>query len=104
MIISIRRVRKVYRIKRDSTRMICVFDTADMLLDRLLLGGDLAGTVYAYREKYILIPSLSASKRSLALLSEYGRLAKADAVETARIREFGTPIRLPLRKRACTKR
>ena len=95
LIISVRRVRKVYRIKRDSTRTLCVFDTADMLLDRLLLGGELAGTVYSYREKYILIPALSATKRSLALLSEYGRLVKADAVETARIREFGSKIDIP---------
>lgn len=95
LIISVRRARKVYRIKRDSTRMICVFDTVDMLLDLMLLGGDLAGTVYDFRGKYILIPSISASKRSLALLSEYGRMTKADQIEIAGIREFGSIIDIP---------
>lgn len=95
LIISVRRVRKVYRIKRSDKRTLCVFDTADMLLDWLLLGVGLGGSVYRYRQKYVLIPSLAASKRTLALMGEYGRLIQADAVESARIREFGEAIDYP---------
>ena len=91
LIISVRRIRKVYRIKRGSARTLCVFDTADMLLDWLLTG-ETGGTVYRYRQKYVLIPTLTASKRTLALMGEYGRLIRSDSIEAARIREFGEPI------------
>ena len=94
LIISVKRVRKVYRIKRSDKRDVCIFDTADMLLDWLLLGEGLGGSVYRYRDKYVLIPALAASKRTLALMGEYGRLIKTNTVETARIREFGEPVNL----------
>jgi len=98
LIISVKRVRKVYRIKRSEKRDLCVFDTADMLLDWLLLGEGAGGSVYRYRSKYVLIPALAASKRTLALMGEYGRPVKANAVETARIREFGEVIQAPFGK------
>ena len=104
LIISVRRVRKVYRIKRSDKRTLCVFDSADMLLDWLLLGECIGSTVYIYRQKYVLIPSITATKRTLAILGEYGRLVKADAVDIARIREYGTSIRLPCVKGAVTER
>lgn len=104
LIISVRRThRKKYRIKRENTRTICTFDTADMLLD--WMESDHANAfsyqLYRYHERYILLPFLNTPTSTLASLSEYGCLTPASSVIAARIQEYGTllkEIRAPHRQ------
>ena len=90
LIISVRRTsRKIYRIKRGKTREICVFDTADALLDWMQSARGFGYSVYLYRERYYLLTDLRMPFSSLGLLSEYGRVVCASSVVTARIQECG---------------
>ncbi len=95
LIISVRAVkrRRIYRIKRDVTRTVCIFDDADALLDWMNAAA-LRGryTVRMYRGQYVLVPLLPLNAAEEAQLSGYGRLVKADAVSTARILEFGEVV------------
>ena len=96
LIISVRRTRrKKYRIKRESTRTICTFDTADMLLD--WMDSDCANgfcyQLYRYQERYILLPFMSTPSSALAPLSEYGCLTPVSTVAAARIQEYGTLLK-----------
>lgn len=96
LIISVHSVkrRRVYRIKRDNSREVCIFDSADALLDRLLAGGFLKSGVWLYRGRYILLLPPILPRRERARLSEYGRLMRADAVAVARVKEYGTLLRI----------
>lgn len=97
LIISVRAVsrRRVYRIKREKTREICVFFDIDSMLDWLSDAScEPSGyTLYSYRERYILMPEPYAAPYSSAELSEYGRLTKVSLTAAARIQEHGTVIR-----------
>lgn len=92
LIISVRRTRrKKYRIKREKTRAICEFDTADAMLDWMESDRleNFGYTVYWYSGRYILIPDLSIPPISLGSLSEYGKVVTASSVVIARVREYG---------------
>ena len=91
MIISVRTVkrRRIFRIKRKHTRALCVLFDADALLDVLASGLKGGFSVYLYREKYVLLPSLTAKEDEIVRLSEYGELYPAEAASFARVREYG---------------
>ena len=99
LVISVHKTgRRRYRIKRPAERMVCVFDTADGLLDCLEKTEACVGyTLYLYRDRYVLLPQGDIGRRTQALLSEYGRVYQKDAVAVARVAEYG---RLLLRRRA----
>lgn len=96
LIISVREVRRrrVFRIKREKTQAVCIFDGCDPLLDYLSRGADrLSGySVYEYNGSYALIPEPLASSQALSELSEYGRLLSVSPVAAARIREHGKQL------------
>lgn len=92
LIISVRQVkrRRVYRIKRDRTRQLCVFFHADAMLDYRLSEHQQSGyAVYRYDGRYVLLPSRSASESAIGRLSEYGELYPVSEVVFARVREHG---------------
>ena len=93
LIITARKVRRrrVFRIKREKTQFLCIFDDCDPLLDYLSRGAEkLSGyTVYEYNGSYALLPEPLASPQALSQLSEYGRLLSVSPVVAARIREHG---------------
>ena len=97
LIISVRAVRhrRVYRIKREKTREICVFFDIDSMLDWLSDANHAPSgyTLYNYRGRYILMPEPYTSPASSAELSEYGRLTKVSLEAASRIQEHGTAIR-----------
>ena len=96
LIISVRAVRRrrVYRIKREKTREICVFFDIDSMLDWLSgVSYEPSGyTLFDYSGRYILMPEPYAAPASSAELSEYGRLTKVSLVAAARIQEHGKVI------------
>ena len=95
LVISVRPVRRrrVYRIKRPITRDVCIFSSADPLLDYLQrCSGRIAGyTDYRYNGEYALIPEVYSAS-ALAELSEYGRLLSVSPIAAARIEEFGEAV------------
>ena len=97
LIISVRSVRRrrVYRIKREKTREICVFFDIDSMLDLMSRSEEesFGYTLYDYRGSCILMPESYVSSASRAELSEYGRLLKVSLVSAARIQEYGKVIR-----------
>lgn len=97
LIISIRTVkrRRVYRIKRQRARQLCVFFHADAMLDYFTAvicrkGSHRDGyDVYRYQGRYVLLPAFAVSERVTARLSEYGELYPVSEAVFARIREHG---------------
>lgn len=90
LIISVHAVRRRrrYRIKRPFTDTMCVFFSADAMLDFLPIAGEfLSGyRLYRYQERYVLLPEGDGEH---PILGEYGDLTEASAAAVARVREFG---------------
>lgn len=92
LIISVRRVkrRRVFRVKRQKVRELCVFFHADAMLDYWQNAKRQGGyAVYRYEGRYVLLPALSAAENMTAQLSEYGELYPVSEAVFARVREHG---------------
>lgn len=92
LIISVRRIRRrrVFRVKRQKAYELCVFFSADAMLDYWQNSQRQGGyAVYRYEGQYVLLPSLSVSEKINAKLSEYGELYPVSETVFARIREHG---------------
>ena len=84
--------RRTYRIKRVSTQECFVFDGVDALLDCCRDGTRFSGSLYAYRGGCWLLPDYPPAERLRRRLAEYSDVRTLTAIETARVRELGSPI------------
>lgn len=92
LIISVRHVkrRRIFRVKRQKARELCVFFHADAMLDYWQSVPCQGGyAVYRYEGRYVLLPSLSAPESAVARMSEYGELYPVSEAVFARVREHG---------------
>lgn len=91
LIISVRGVkrRRVYRIKRQKVRELCVFFHADAMLEYWRSAQRAGYAVYLYEGRYVLLPAASVPDSMTARLSEYGELFPVSEAVFARIREHG---------------
>ena len=94
LIISVRRVRRRYRIKRTGGADCCRFFDADAMLGWLShpLSGALCGELYALDDGYLLLSDRPWPPRERAALHEFGSLTRESSVAAARIREFARPL------------
>ena len=91
LIITARAVRRrrVYRVKREQRRNICVLFDSDALLDYLDRGARPDFTLCSYRGSYIILPEPYAPSSAVRELCEYGSLQSVSPAVAARITEFG---------------
>ena len=94
LIISVHAVkrRRRYRIKRAEKTDVCIFCSADDMLD--CLGGLSFGySLYLYTGKYVLLPASSAPESAVQRLCEFGELHALSRTAAARIAEYGKLLR-----------